>query len=350
MNTIRLDKYPGRHIRYQDKQFLYFGGTSYLAVQSLPEFQSILTRNTKPYGTNYGASRLSNVQLKIYEEVETVLKQWVGSESCLTMSSGYLAGQLLASFFAGNKYKLFYAPNVHSSLQYGDCEVFENYHELKTALDNHLSENRENTPVILFDTIDLSDDTFPIFKGIRSLPLESCILIADDSHGIGLVGTEGNGCFQDLSDLKPKELLVCCSLGKSLGLQAGAIFGSKQRLEMLMSTPFFSGASPAPAASMATLVEALPLYSSQRESLIQNIVKFRSRLQRIDSFKSIANYPVFEYSDEDLSHYLFENGICVTNFNYPAERDSWQSRIVISAIHLQNDIEKLANLINDFYQ
>ncbi len=349
MNTIRLDKYPGRHIRYGNKQFLYFGGTSYLAVQSLPEFQSILTRYTKSYGTNYGSSRLSNVQLKIYEEAEAVLKQWVGSESGFTMSSGYLAGQLLASYFAGKKYRLFYAPNVHSSLQYGDCEVNENYNALKTALDNYLNENRENTPVILFDTIDLTIDTFPIFQGIKSLPLESCILIADDSHGIGLVGTEGNGCFQELSELKPKELLVCCSLGKSLGLQAGAIFGSKPRVEMLMSTAFFSGASPASAASMATLIEAMPLYSSQRKKLIRNIDQFSSLLKRNDIFKWLAHYPVFEYSDEDLSQYLFEHRICVTNFNYPAERDSWQSRIVISAIHHQNDIEKLADLVNKFY-
>lgn len=320
-----------------------------MGIQTLAEFQSLFTKKVEIYGTNYGASRLSNVQLEVYEKAEIILSQWVGSESCITMSSGYLAGQLVASFFVENKFNLFYAPKVHSSLQYGHAHIFEDYNALNNAVQNYLNKNREGTPVILLDTIDLSEDTYPNFLGLKSLPLETSIVIADDSHGVGLVGSDGNGCYKIINNLKPKELLVCCSLGKSLGLPTGAIFGSQPRIEELKATPFFSGASPASPASMAALVEAQPLYASQRRKLFRNMEKFRFAVKKIDAFESIEDYPVFVFKDAELTKFLFDRGICVTNFNYPAEKDSWQSRIVLSALHLENDILKLADLINEFY-
>ena len=296
-----LYNYPGRQFLYNNLEYLYFGGTAYLGIQNLPEFKAQMKQNIELYGTNYGASRLSNIQLGVYDKAETQLSDWVGCEASISLSSGYLAGQLIVQFFQGEDYIFFHAPNTHTALQLFNHSPYKNYQELGKALDQHLLNNNQAVPVLLLDTIDFKNKHFPDFEALRSLPLESCILIADDSHGIGLVGPEGEGCYDLLSRLEPKELLVCCSLGKALGIQAGAVFGRKDVVNALRQSPFYAGASPTPAAFMATFTDAFHLYKVQREKLLNHIRTFRKALKHPEIFRAIEDYPVFEfglYTDE----------------------------------------------------
>ena len=346
--SIKIKTFPGRRILVGKKSYLYFGGTAYLGVQTNPEFQSVLIRNIQRYGTNYGASRLSNVQIDMFDEAESGLSGWVGSESCITLSSGYLAGQLLAGFFNTDKYRLFYLSNTHASLYKGFQNSAENFAALKISLTEHLRSGNGKIPVIFTDSIDLEASNYPDYTELQSLPLDSCILIADDSHGIGILGADGEGTYKALRKLRPMELIVCSSLGKSLGLQAGAVFGSKQRINSIKDTPIFSGASPAAISILASLIEALPLYARQRELLLGNIDQFDRSLARPDLFNSISSYPVYQSRNEELADYLYKNGICITHFHYAAE-NCFESRIVLNAMHISEDIEKITELVNNFH-
>ncbi len=350
MKPVQLHSFPGRTFMIDDREYLYFGGTAYLGIQIHPEFQVILKRSIDTYGTNYGASRLSNIQLDVYDKTENQLSNWVGCESSLTLSSGYLAGQLLVQYFQARQHVFFHAPNTHTALQLLNHRPFRSYKELGEALDTHLQNSHPGTPVVLIDTIDFSNNHYPGFEAIRSLPLDSCILLADDSHGIGLVGPHGDGCYGLLSRLQPKELVVCCSLGKALGIQAGAVFGGHKIIEELKMSAFYAGASPAPAAFMNTLGEALPLYATQRELLLSHIRTFFNSLNNTEAFRAIENYPVFEFDDKQLVDYLYYKGICVTSFNYPPGENNWQARIVLSAAHKVEDLIYLADTINAYHE
>jgi len=93
--AIYIDGFPGRELELDQKRYLYFGGTSYLGLQTHKKFQDMYISNIRKYGTNYGASRKSNVRISVYEATENYLSHFVGSEACCTLSSGYLAGQLV---------------------------------------------------------------------------------------------------------------------------------------------------------------------------------------------------------------------------------------------------------------
>ena len=347
--TSYIHSFPGREIVIEQKKFLYFGGTSYFGLQTDREFQSIFIANIKKFGTSYGASRKSNVQLSIYRAAETHLAKWVGSEDCAVLSSGYLAGQLICSLFSGKQYQLFYTPNSHSALYQSKIKPYITYSALNIALKDHLSSNKEAIPVILLDTIDFSGYNYPQFQGLTSLPLNKCILVADDSHGIGQIGPGNSGVFQILSNFKPKELLICCSLGKALGIDAGAIFGSRHRLKEVINTDFYAGASPPSPASMATLIKAEEIYKSKKRTLDDNTSFFLNLINDRKKFTFIKGYPVFGFSDPELTKFLYNNGIIVTDFNYPSEEASLKSRIVLTALHTEKDITKITSLINSFY-
>jgi 7-keto-8-aminopelargonate synthetase-like enzyme len=347
--TSYIDSFPGREIIIERKKFLYFGGTAYFGMQTDREFQNVFITNIKKYGTSYGASRKSNVQLSVYRDAETHLSKWVGSEDCAVLSSGYLAGQLICSLFSGKKYQFFYTPNSHSALYQSNVKPYITYSALHIALRDHLSSDKDAIPVILLDSIDFSGYNYPEFQGLTSLPLNKCILVVDDSHGIGQIGPDNSGVFQILSNFKPKELLICCSLGKALGIDAGAIFGTSERLNQVIRTDFYAGASPPSPASMATLIEVEELYKSKKRILDYNISFFLNQINDSKKFSFIKGFPVFGYSDPELTKFLYENRIIVTDFNYPSEEASLKNRIVLTALHTEEDITILTSLINSFY-
>ncbi|HDZ04102.1 hypothetical protein LCGC14_0217620 [marine sediment metagenome] len=340
-----IDEFPGRSITIEGINYLYFGGTSYLGLQTDPEFQSLFINNIKKYGTAYGASRKSNIKISVFDEIDAYLSKMVGSEACITMSSGYLAGQLVCAFFRDDEYQSFYALNTHSALYSGQQDLYLNWDELTKAINN--SSNK--TPVLFLDSIDFHGDNYPDYKFLNKLPLQDIILVVDDSHGIGITGKNGGGSFKFLQTLQPKELLVSCSLGKGFAVQAGAIFSTLKIIDLLKETQFFGGASPATPASLATLKNASQLFETKRTQLFENTTLFLSKLKSTSHFVHVEGHPTFNFQNEPLANYLEENGIIVTNFRYPTKNDPLMSRIVISASHTNKDILKICNILNTFF-
>lgn len=349
-----IDHFPGVILDIDKVKYRYFGGTAYLGLQADPVFQELFIGHVKTYGTAYGASRKSNIRLAIYDKAERFLADWTGSEAAATLSSGYLAGQLVAKHFNTDKFKAFYAPNCHSALfleKEGSIppKPYVTYTTLGIAVRQHLDVKQARTPVVFLDAINFSGTSYPEFEGIKSLPLEDIVLVVDDSHGIGLVGPGGAGVYPLLKQLNAKELIVCCSLGKALGIQAGGIFCSLSRHRELTSTDFYAGASPAAPAYLATLLQGWDLMQQKRVQLNHNISLFKSGIKNLSKISSIDNYPAFSYANTKLSSYLFENRVIVTDFAYPSQAGPISSRIVLSALHKQEDIEYLVDLLCNFY-
>lgn len=342
---------PGRTVLLNDREYLYFGGTSYLGLQADPEFRELLIENIRRYGGSHGASRLSNLRLKIYEQAETRLATWTGSPAAITTSSGFLAGQLLAHYFGNGPYRPFYAPNVHAAMVSGSQVAYRNYDLLEAALSDYLAANAPHgTPVLFTDSTDLSGKSYPHYKALKNLPLQQLILVADDSHGLGILGENGGGAYRSLQALKPKELLVCGSLGKALGLQGGVILGEAKRLGEIWDTAFFAGASPAPPGHMATLISAATLYEQQRGLLVRNIRHFEEKCPQLKGVSHMQGYPVYAYNNEQLTSFLAAQQIMVTDFPYPASGpDALTGRIILSSHHLDTDIQRLCDSLNTFF-
>jgi hypothetical protein len=250
--------------------------------------------------------------------------------------------------------RLYYAPNTHSALYSPrlsgeQFKPYPNFTALNLDIRAHLKVDHNTIPVVLLDAIDFSGSNYPDFDGLKMLPLEKIILVVDDSHGIGIVGNNGGGVFRIIQDLNPKELVVCSSLGKGFGIQAGTIFGSKIRMKELGDTPFFGGASPAAPAALASLIDGSELFNEKRAMLKNNIDLFKSHIKALDKFKFMNEHPTFSFNDEEFTKYLKEQMIVVTSFRYPDADANLMSRIVISTHHKREDILLLCNLINSYF-
>jgi hypothetical protein len=147
----------------------------------------------------------------------------------------------------------------------------------------------------------------------------------------------------------PKEVVVCCSLGKALAIQSGAIFGTKSRLEQIQGTELFGGASPAAPALMATLIAGKDLFAHKKRILDSHIGLLDTQVKKWGSISRVPDHPCYSYADPALTKHLEANKIIVTDFSYPASDGPHTSRIVLSASHLTADIVLLAKALNGYF-
>lgn len=355
-NHLNTSSLPGRTIDIKGIEYLYFSGTSYLGIGHQVEFRNKLLEGMDIYGTIYSASRNNNVQLDIYENVESYLATINDAASAVTTSSGLLVGQLVMRWLQDAE--IIYAPGVHPAL-WGDVRFhspFSDFNEFCEQLPNVI-ESTNDKMVICANSIDPLKCKHVNFDWMQSLPEDKDItIVMDDSHAFGVFsydnGTSeslhGKGSFAYFRKiLHPKiKLIVISSLAKATGIPAGLVLSDKTSIENIKSTPFFAGASPAVPAYLYAFWKSKDTYDKAQKKLLENIQLFIHEMNsKILEFKYIDNYPVFYTTNNELYQRLYDNKIMISSFAYPNHLSPAITRIVISALHTHDDIKRLIGCI-----
>jgi len=346
---LQTDYLPGRTLLVADKEYLYFSGTSYLGMARNKELQAYLQEGITRYGSNYSSTRLSNVQLNIYAEAEDYLAQLTGAEAALTVSSGFLAGQLVIRTLEPTACFM-YGPRTHPALWRQQTDF---YNGSFTTWVHHLPEQIANSPeeniLILCNSLDPLWAVKYNFDWLNYLPAAKNItLVIDDSHGFGVTGGAGAGVFSEIKVPPPVELIVVTSLGKALGIPAGLILGTAKTVANFRRHPFFGSGSPALPAYLYAFLQSKAIYPEARQKLITNIQHFQAQLTKPNLFQSFPDYPVFYTPDNQLCPFLSEQGILISSFSYPNPDSAAVTRIILSSLHTPDDLTKLATAVNQF--
>lgn len=348
---IELDRIPETEFEVGGKKYQYFGGTAYLGLQHDPEFKSKMAEFILDKGTHWGASRAGNVIVNRYKEIEQSLATWAGSEQALTLSSGFLAGRLLADSFSASQHRVFCSPSCHAAILPFGTERMETWEKLEQAIRSHQRVN-PNSPAVLFtDTVDFQQPNKSIFERLTTFPSKGLTLIADDSHGIGIYENHRNTAYESLSKFGFDEVIVCGSLGKAMGISAGIIFGSSTILAQLEQSPLFSGASPAAPAGIETVLWAINsgLYFRKNKKLHRNVAYFKEKTKALNHLFKIKNHAVWLFWNDGLAQFLLDKNILITHFQYPAaDQKSSPSRIVISAAHARHQLDMLIEALHAY--
>lgn len=342
-----ISSFPGRKIISGDSEYLYFGGTAYLGLATLPAFQDIFIKNMRKYGTGYAASRKANIRIDIYEQAENILADLIGCQKALSVSSGFLAGQLALQAFRGEEYAFFCTSDTHPALYHPAASTAGTATQLLEEVRTFTSAYPEKKAVVLCDSITITENLYEN-NWYEQLPWSRTVFIADDSHGLGVMGPNGTGIYRKLKSIPFSELVVCGSLSKGFAVQAGAVFSSAGVIARLWDHPFFAGASPASPAAMATFRDAIPLYEIQRKKLTDHIRTFDNTFSSGDMFRHINGHPSYAYTQESLTRYLLDKGILTTAFHYPDVASPMVRRIVLSASHTEEDLAYLSACLKNF--
>lgn len=355
MNEIFLtDSLPGRTVTLADgREFLWFSGTDYLGMGHDETFQAHLAEGFRRYGTHYGSSRNGSFRLAVYEEVEAALAAFVGAPAALVVSSGMWAGQLVLSSTEFLSAQVHYAPRVHPAL-WGPGYVSQELtwsEWLGQTIQTIQQSDEQQTHVICTDAVGSPWVEKYDWGQLNELPDDrQILLIVDDSHGLGVLGKGGRGIFSQLPQKKNLRSVVTASLNKALGVPGGVIFGDKDFIQSIRLSPRFAGSSPAAPAYFYALQQNLAKGVPQEahDKLMANIKYFKKKIARPNRLESIENYPVFCSRNPNLYPYLLENKILTSHFSYPQPTDPPIVRLVITASHQKEDLDRLGEVLSNF--
>ncbi len=342
----------GREVVLDERSYLFFGGTAYLGLNQHPDFLNRFLEGLELYGLNNGTSRTNNVQLDIYNKAESYATRHFQFESSLILSSGFLAAQLVARYFASqnggaNKVKLIYGPCHHPALwTAGRPEVQSDFQEWTTQTIEEINNSPDTFFVILSNTVDNVLPRCFDFSGFARVHADKQIhFVLDDSHGLGILDPGQCPVARTIPDQAGFSTTIVASMAKGMGIDAGLILTNRETAENLRKTGIFVGASPPAPAFLYAWLQASDLYLEQHKKLQRNISQFEAALK--SSWLRIPRFPVFTRPGVALYEQLIQKGILISSFAYPNPEDPAVDRIVISAAHSREDIQTLINVLDE---
>ncbi|PVX44429.1 7-keto-8-aminopelargonate synthetase-like enzyme [Flavobacterium sp. 103] len=343
---MEVKEIPNRVFYKDGEEFLYFGGTNYLGVTTLPEFQNILLASLQKWGTSYGSSRSANIQLEIYKTAEDLIAKQIGTEAAVTISSGMLAGKLALEQLQHTTDLVFHFPNTHPALLHPfSLPLIQN-----GKLNPFLLDPTVSRIGIVADAIPSLEVTPIDLSILQNIPSDKEItLLLDESHSIGILGDQGQGVLNQYELPNVRHKIIIASLGKAMGLSGGIIAGDSQFIDAIKKQQNFVGASGMNPAFLETFVNAQTLYHLQRQQLKDNLNYVAKHLIHNAAFTFTQNYPAIYFDHEELLQLLLDNNIIPTSFPYPTASGKL-SRIVISAHHTKADLDKMVQQLNTFTQ
>ncbi|MFV0539913.1 MAG: aminotransferase class I/II-fold pyridoxal phosphate-dependent enzyme [Aestuariibaculum sp.] len=338
---MNIETFPDRLIKYNGETYHYFGGTSYLGMATLPEFQEQIFKSIKQWGTIYGSSRNANVHLNVYEMFENAFSEFVEAEDAIAVSSGTLAGKMVVQYFAKHNCRFFHYPNSHPAVLHNESTpVF-----IKNTLHPDLINTKEEEIVIVLDAVLSAEVTPTSLDFLRSVsPTKRINLVVDESHSLGIVGNYGEGIFNSINADNIYRKIMVTSLGKALGISGGIIVSNADFIAQLKTEDIFVSASAANPAYLDAFLKSQHLYRQQREKLNQNLKFLFDGLELKPSFKFNPDYPVIYCNESTIYNKLLKNKIVIANFKYP-NYEALMSRIVITANHTPADLDLLRRVL-----
>lgn len=340
---MKVSQFPDRIIEIDQEQYLYFGGTAYLGLSTNKAFQELVVKNILKWGTTYGSSRNANVKVTAYENGETFLANYSKAEAVVTVSSGMLAGKLVIDELKKQTDTFFHFDDVHTAIQTNNSlPVF-----IAGKINSRLLDDKEEKITILTDGVP-SFETNPIDLNILKeiSKNKEVTLLIDESHSLGILGKNGCGIYSDI-DLPIKRKIMVSSLGKAFGLTGGVIASDPSFIDQIKKTEIFGSAAGMNPAFVQTLADASEIYPKQHQKLIANLKYIDQKLVKNDTIKFDKSYPLIYLKDKNVIDVLTENKIIIASFKYKQNTDHL-NRIVVTANHLPEDLDRLIMTLNDY--
>lgn len=326
MNSFAIHNSPRRTAIADGKEFLFFSGYSYLGMQHVPEFIALVKEGMEKYGWLFPSSRISNTQLELFSACEALLSAITGMEDTVLVPSGFLAGQLATEKW---KHELINLSPSHPAIQ-------------RTGEEKIITDKK----VYACDSVDVLHATVTDFSFISST--EENIYIVDDSHGIGLLGENGEGISSRISANDLKNCVLTYSLSKAFHINGGAVSCTKSLADELRHMAVYTASTaPSPALLYAWL-HGQNLYALQREKLKKNIALFRM-LTRNLPLLSHEELPVFILQQNADENVLKDWGVIISSFAYPNPKSEKIQRVVVNSLHTKEDLNYLTGCLEKIF-
>jgi 8-amino-7-oxononanoate synthase len=320
-------------MNYNGDEKIMIGSNSYLGLTHHPRVVEAAKKATEEYGTGRTGSRFLNGTLDIHEEFEQELADFIGKDSALVFSAGYLVNLGVISALVGRKDYLILDRLDHASIVDGSllsrANILRYQHNDLEDLEEKLQQVPEDSSAMI-----IVDGVFSMEGSIAKLPEITRLakkyghrLMVDDAHAIGVVGPQGRGTAAHFGLVDDVDL-VMGTFSKSFAAIGGFIAGDEEVINYIKhhSRAFIFTASLPPSV-VASTREALKIIKEEdeRRKRLWEISKYmRENFQKMGFDTSVSETPVIPIivgSNEKtfiLWKRLFDDGIYANAVVSPA--------------------------------
>lgn len=253
-----LDENQGPVARYQGKEVVMLGSNNYLGLTTHPKVREASIEAIRKYGTGMTGSRFLNGSLKIHEELEEKLADFLGMEACLVFTTGYQANLGMLTGIVNKDSVALVDRFAHASIHDG-CRLMEGEnirfeHNNVQDLEKKLQELPHDTgPLICVDGVySMEGDLAPLQEMVALAKKHEVRLAVDDAHGIGVMGPGGRGTAHHFGVEKDIDIMVG-TFSKSLASTGGYVAGDKKVVNFIkhFGRPMIFSASLTPSCTAA---------------------------------------------------------------------------------------------------
>lgn len=321
----------GSHVCLDGREVLLLCSNNYLGLADHPHLKEAAVDAVRRYGVSSGAARLVSGTMELHRALEERLARFKGTEAAIVFNGGYPANVGIIQALVGRGDTVYSDRLNHASIVDG-CLLsrasFVRYpHNDMTALRRLLEKHRgQGRQLIVTDGVFSMDGDVAPLKELAALKREfGALLMVDDAHGTGVLGTGGRGSVELLGVAADVDIQMG-TLGKGLGsfgAYAAAGAGIVDYLRNRARSYIFS--TSLPPAVLAASLAALDLVESAegsllRERLALNAGWFRGALEGagFDTMGSSTQIvpivvgepgPTMEFSRRLLDEGFFVQGI-----------------------------------------
>jgi 8-amino-7-oxononanoate synthase len=271
VHRILLHRPPGA------ESMLDLASNDYLGLARHAAVVDASVEAVRAYGAGSTGSRLVTGSTMLHAQLESALAEFVGAETALVFSSGYLAnlggivalagpGTLIVSD-AGNHASLIDACRLSAArvvvVPSGDL----------VAVETALADRSEDRALVVTDAVFSVTGRVAPVAALHALARRfGAALLVDEAHAVGVVGHGGAGVCATAGIAGQPDVVLTVTLSKALGAQGGAVLGNAAVQQHLIDTarPFIFDTGLAPGSAAAALA-ALQLVTPARVAALRAV-------------------------------------------------------------------------------
>jgi 8-amino-7-oxononanoate synthase len=354
-DTVRED---GIWVERGGRQLLSFSCNDYLNLTQHPAIKQAAIAAIEEYGAGSGASRLVTGNHPLYAQLETRLAQFKRTEAACVFGSGYLANTGIIPVLIGENGLVLLDELSHACI-YAGAQLSRG--QVMTFRHNDVGHAREllaahrtghDRALIVTDGIfSMDGDLAPLSELLALAGDYDAWLMADDAHGIGVVGGGHGSSFAGNAHIPVP--LQMGTLSKATGSYGGYLCASGPVIELMRNRArtliYSTGLPPANvAAAIAALdlIERDPAYAALP---VQKAKAFTQRAGLPDAQSPIVPILIGDEERALVASRCLENeGYLVIAIRPPTvPAGTARLRLTFTAQHPDEEVDRLADIVRN---
>lgn len=364
---LRIIDYPvSTRLTIDNRSIVLFSSNDYLGLANNLRMKEAAAKAVMTWGTGSGASRLISGNSSLYKNLEEEVAHFKKSESALVFSSGYSANAGVISSLAQESDLILSDVLNHASI-IDACKLTKARIETYPHCDaDYIKDYLDNSPrqakvlVVTDGVFSMTGELAPIPKLYKICEEYGALLIVDDAHATGVMGSHGGGTL-DYFNMNEPAIVQVGTFSKALGGLGGFVAGSNLLIDFIVnqarSLIYSTALPPSVLASNIEAIRIVQQDSSLRKKLFDLIKHMRDGLTRLGFPVFSIPTPILPIVTGDVSEtlsiaqYLWDKGFYVPPVRPPTVTPGQSClRISLSALHTKEDIESLLWAIETYYK